>query len=57
MIVTEMLHGDLESLLRDKKVPLSPITKVKMARDAALGMNWYFISTTRILTIEQATLF
>ncbi len=42
MIVTELLpKGDLESMLRNKNVPLSTITQIKMARDAALGMNWY----------------
>lgn len=41
MIVTEMMpKGDVESLLRDKNVQLSLPQKVRMARDAALGMNW-----------------
>lgn len=57
MIVTELLpKGDLETMLRffcktsfmtqnrDKKIPLSNITKLKMARDAAFGMNWLHCS-------------
>jgi len=45
MIVTEHLpRGDVESLLRDKKIELSLITKMRMARDAALGMNWLHCS-------------
>lgn len=42
MIVTELLpRGDLESILRDKRIPLNLVLQMKMARDAALGMNWY----------------
>jgi len=44
-IVTELLpRGDLETLLRDQKLNLSLISKMKMARDAALGMNWLHCS-------------
>lgn len=39
-----LILGDLESILRDKQnYPdsfLNNILKMKMARDAALGMNW-----------------
>jgi hypothetical protein len=41
-IVSEyMPRGDMEKLLRDKNIQLSLYTRLKMAKDAALGMNWY----------------
>lgn len=40
MIVTELLKRNVESLLRDPKVHLNDMKKMKMAKDAALGMNW-----------------
>lgn len=41
MIVTELLpKGDLENLLHNDKIPLSDVQKLKIARDAALGMCW-----------------
>ena len=43
MIVTELLpRGDLETMLYDPKVQLSLLQRMKMAKDAALGMTWYF---------------
>ena len=42
MLVTEYLpHGDLEEMLLNKKIELSLVTRMKMARDIALGMNWF----------------
>jgi len=38
-IVTELLHTDLERLLRSD-TPLTLRARVKMVSDAALGMNW-----------------
>eukprot|EP01112_Ceratiomyxa_fruticulosa_P020112 TRINITY_DN6756_c0_g1_i5.p1 TRINITY_DN6756_c0_g1~~TRINITY_DN6756_c0_g1_i5.p1 ORF type:complete len:569 (+),score=117.23 TRINITY_DN6756_c0_g1_i5:251-1708(+) len=41
-IVTELCGGDLESVLKNdrKEQKLSLQTRMEMARDAALGMNW-----------------
>eukprot|EP01087_Luapelamoeba_hula_P005494 TRINITY_DN1555_c0_g1_i2.p1 TRINITY_DN1555_c0_g1~~TRINITY_DN1555_c0_g1_i2.p1 ORF type:complete len:791 (-),score=155.72 TRINITY_DN1555_c0_g1_i2:21-2393(-) len=39
-IVTELLDGDLEALLHDKRVHLSLFERLCMAKDAALGMTW-----------------
>jgi serine/threonine protein kinase len=50
MIVTEYLpRGDLEKLLHDPKVQLSLYTRMKMARDAALGMNWLHCSNPMLI--------
>ena len=44
MIVTEyMPKGDLESILRNSSVQLSLLTRMRMAKDAALGMTWFLI--------------
>jgi len=44
-IVSEYLpKGDLSKLLHDPNVHLSLYTKMKMAQDAALGMNWLHCS-------------
>lgn len=41
MIITELMpKGDLETILRDKSISLSILTRMKMAKDAALGMTW-----------------
>ena len=41
MIVTEFIpHGDLEDLLNDPNVNISYPTRMRMAKGAALGMNW-----------------
>eukprot|EP00339_Tiarina_fusa_P004751 CAMPEP_0117019868 /NCGR_PEP_ID=MMETSP0472-20121206/15180_1 /TAXON_ID=693140 ORGANISM="Tiarina fusus, Strain LIS" /NCGR_SAMPLE_ID=MMETSP0472 /ASSEMBLY_ACC=CAM_ASM_000603 /LENGTH=499 /DNA_ID=CAMNT_0004724931 /DNA_START=1 /DNA_END=1500 /DNA_ORIENTATION=- len=40
MIVTEKMPTDLETLIIDEKKPLSLFQRIKMAKDAALGMNW-----------------
>jgi len=40
-IITELMHkGDLESLLHDEKAALPIVLRMRMARDAALGMTW-----------------
>jgi hypothetical protein len=46
MIVTELLpRGDLETMLYDNKCQLTLLQRMKMAKDAALGMTWYgFVS-------------
>jgi receptor-interacting serine/threonine-protein kinase 4 len=45
MIVTELLpKGDLEAMLHDKKQMLPIVLRMRMARDAALGMNWLHCS-------------
>lgn len=41
MIVTELMpKGDLETILQDNSIYLSVLTRMKMAKDAALGMAW-----------------
>jgi hypothetical protein len=41
MIVTELMpRGNLETLLQDTKVHLGLLTRMKMIKDAALGMTW-----------------
>lgn len=45
-IVTELLGRDMESLLQDKNVTLPLFLRMKMAKDAALGMAWYAASST-----------
>jgi serine/threonine protein kinase len=49
-IVSEYLpKGDLEKMLRDPNVHLSLYTRMKMARDAALGMNWLHCSNPQFI--------
>jgi len=40
MFVTELMEGDLEHLIRNPNIKLSFTEKIKLAKDAALGMNW-----------------
>eukprot|EP01104_Vermistella_antarctica_P014036 TRINITY_DN4345_c0_g1_i1.p1 TRINITY_DN4345_c0_g1~~TRINITY_DN4345_c0_g1_i1.p1 ORF type:complete len:583 (+),score=95.87 TRINITY_DN4345_c0_g1_i1:118-1866(+) len=40
MIVTELMQGDLETMLADEKVNLGLYTRMKMVKGAALGMTW-----------------
>jgi len=40
MIVTEKLPTDLETLIIDERKQLSLYQRMKMSKDAALGMNW-----------------
>jgi len=45
MIVTEFIpRGDLEDMLADSSIKLSMTTRMKMAKGAALGMNWLHLS-------------
>jgi serine/threonine protein kinase len=53
-IVTELMHIDLQSLLRSK-TPLSLYDRMKMAKDAALGMNWLHHSTPTIIHRDLKT--
>ena len=39
MIVTELMHTDMEKLLKSKKSLPLPL-RIKMSKDAALGVNW-----------------
>jgi serine/threonine protein kinase len=50
MIVTELVaKGDLETMLHDTSVHLSLTLRMKMARDAALGMNWLHGGTPKFI--------
>jgi hypothetical protein len=49
MIVTDLMQGDLEHLLLDKAVKLPLITRLEMAKEAALGINWLHCSTPMII--------
>eukprot|EP00727_Mastigamoeba_balamuthi_P005154 m51a1_g14637 putative sh2 domain-containing protein (514) ;mRNA; r:41786-44872 len=40
MICNELLVKDVETLLMDQQVPLTLLLRMRMARDAALGMLW-----------------
>lgn len=39
-IVSELLVGDVEHLIQDKTKDLSLYFRMKMAKDAAMGMAW-----------------
>lgn len=44
-IVSEFMpKGDMERMLRDKNIQFSLYQRMKMAKDAALGMNWLHCS-------------
>lgn len=45
----QLLEGDLHDLLHKQKVKLSLFQKMKLAKDAALGMNWLHNSNPRII--------
>eukprot|EP00019_Armaparvus_languidus_P006004 CAMPEP_0168607050 /NCGR_PEP_ID=MMETSP0420-20121227/16923_1 /TAXON_ID=498008 /ORGANISM="Pessonella sp." /LENGTH=538 /DNA_ID=CAMNT_0008646807 /DNA_START=56 /DNA_END=1672 /DNA_ORIENTATION=- len=56
MIVTELVpKGDLEKMLHDPAVHLSLTLRMKMARDAALGMNWLHLSTPKFVHRDLKT--
>jgi serine/threonine protein kinase len=40
MIVTELMKSDLQHVLHDSNIQLSLLTRMRMAKDIALGMNW-----------------
>jgi serine/threonine protein kinase len=49
-IVTELLEGDLGDLIHNSRHPrLSLFEKMKIAKDAALGMNWLHSSKPQII--------
>jgi sterile alpha motif and leucine zipper-containing kinase AZK len=55
-IVTEYLpKGDLEKMLHDPNIQLSLYTRMKMAKDAALGMNWLHCSNPPIIHRDLKT--
>jgi len=49
MIVTELMRGDLERLILDDQVQLTLLERMKLARDAALGMLWLHSSNPQII--------
>lgn len=49
MIVTELMEGDLKHLLKDKTNDFPLLTRLKIARDAALGMTWLHGSNPMII--------
>ena len=61
MIVTELMRGDLESMLigkyficriphlEDEQANLSLLTRMKLAKDAALGVLWLHSSNPQII--------
>jgi len=48
-IITELMKGDLESLLLDEHVNLNLLARMKMAKDAALGILWLHCSNPQII--------
>eukprot|EP00005_Dracoamoeba_jomungandri_P004604 CAMPEP_0174258702 /NCGR_PEP_ID=MMETSP0439-20130205/7658_1 /TAXON_ID=0 /ORGANISM="Stereomyxa ramosa, Strain Chinc5" /LENGTH=506 /DNA_ID=CAMNT_0015342317 /DNA_START=155 /DNA_END=1675 /DNA_ORIENTATION=+ len=56
MIITElMIGGDLETLLHNKQVNISLVTRMQMARDAARGMTWLHGSNPVIIHRDLKT--
>eukprot|EP01114_Cavostelium_apophysatum_P012082 TRINITY_DN2680_c0_g1_i2.p1 TRINITY_DN2680_c0_g1~~TRINITY_DN2680_c0_g1_i2.p1 ORF type:complete len:334 (-),score=76.92 TRINITY_DN2680_c0_g1_i2:726-1727(-) len=49
MIVTELMRGDLESILLEEQANLSLLTRMKLAKDAALGILWLHSSNPQII--------
>jgi hypothetical protein len=49
MICSELMVNDLETLLFDASVQLSLLVRMRMARDAALGMTWLHSSNPVIV--------
>jgi serine/threonine protein kinase len=55
-IVTELLpKGDVEAMLQDKNCQLSLVQRMKMAKDAALGMAWLHGSTPQFVHRDLKT--
>lgn len=55
-LVSEYLpRGDLESLLSDKKYDASLYKRLRMAKDAALGMNWLHCSKPQFIHRDLKT--
>jgi len=54
MIVSEyMPKGNLEDMLQNPSIQLSLVMRIKMARDAALGMNWYALFMLLCLSLQE----
>eukprot|EP01094_Clydonella_sp_ATCC50884_P010174 TRINITY_DN1974_c0_g3_i4.p1 TRINITY_DN1974_c0_g3~~TRINITY_DN1974_c0_g3_i4.p1 ORF type:complete len:483 (-),score=174.14 TRINITY_DN1974_c0_g3_i4:1872-3320(-) len=56
MIVSEFMpRGNLEEMLQNPQIGLSLLTRMKMARDAALGMTWLHGSTPQFIHRDLKT--
>jgi len=49
MIVTELMRGDLETMLLDENIHLNLLQRMKMIKDAALGILWLHCSNPQII--------
>lgn len=49
MIVTELMRGDLETMLLEEQVNMSLLLRMRLARDAALGILWLHSSNPQII--------
>jgi len=49
MIVTELMRGDLETMFVDENRQLTMLQRLKIAKDAALGMLWLHSSNPQII--------
>lgn len=55
-LVSEYLpKGNLENLLHDSKIDISLFRRLRMAKDAALGMNWLHRSTPQFIHRDLKT--
>ena len=48
-MVTEILKGNLESLLRDKNLTIPISRRMQWCKDTALGVNWLHRSNPQII--------
>lgn len=56
MIVTELLpRGDLEDMLKNPNISLSMLTRIRMAKDIAMGMNWLHKSNPQFVHRDLKT--
>jgi serine/threonine protein kinase len=53
--VSQVAKGDLEAMLHDPNIYLSLTLRMKMARDAALGMNWLHLSQPKFIHRDLKT--
>lgn len=49
MIVTELMQSDLQTVLEDEEFQAPLLSRVRMAKDVALGMNWLHSNKPSIL--------